>query len=85
MHKTYTDTYKIRGFTGGHWSYASNTNETHGVPSDVVPEPRVAEGDRRLGVYFLGWESIEVRPRMRHHPPPTRNSKCVLTFPDTAP
>lgn len=60
MHKTYTDTYKIRGFTGGHWSYAVNTNESHGVPINVVPEPRVAGRDRKLGVYFLGWESVEV-------------------------
>ena len=60
MDKTYTDTYKILGFTGGNWDYAINANESCGVPCSVMSEDLIPEGERRLGVYFLGWESIEV-------------------------
>ncbi len=58
MHKTYADTSKLLGYTGGHWAYALNTNDTAGVPLGVDGE--VPERERRLGVYILGWESIEV-------------------------
>lgn len=59
MHKTYTDAYKLTGFTGGNWSYALNTNSSGGALCNPA-EKMVPEGERRLGVYFLGWESIEV-------------------------
>ncbi|KAL7947627.1 hypothetical protein V8C42DRAFT_290311 [Trichoderma barbatum] len=60
MHKTFSDTYQIQGFTGGYWAYASNTNETAGAPcsnraAEAIPKPH-----RRLGVYYLGWDSIEL-------------------------
>ncbi|KAL7953426.1 hypothetical protein V8C34DRAFT_318191 [Trichoderma compactum] len=59
MHKTYSDTYQIIGFTGGYWAYALNSNETAGVPcSSAVPET-IPKPQRRLGVYYLGWDSIE--------------------------
>ena len=59
MHKTYTDTYKLLGFTGGYWAYAINTNDVSGV-SCYKPEKTVLPADQRLGLYFLGWESREV-------------------------
>lgn len=61
MHKTYVDTYQIQGFTGGYWAYAINTNETAGVSCLPPSEETVLKARRRLGVYYLGWESIEVR------------------------
>jgi hypothetical protein len=60
MHKTYLDTYKLLGFTGGDWAYAINTNETSGVPCSPSAEKVVPTRERRLAVYLLGWESIEV-------------------------
>ncbi|KAK3356563.1 hypothetical protein B0T25DRAFT_536995 [Lasiosphaeria hispida] len=60
MHKTYADTFKLVGFTGGYWAYALNTNETSGVPTAAESGEWVPEGERRLGVYVLGWESIEL-------------------------
>lgn len=60
MHKTFVDTYQIQGFTGGYWAYATNTNETAGVSCLTPGEETVPKAHRRLGVYYLGWESIEV-------------------------
>ncbi|KAH7160437.1 hypothetical protein B0J13DRAFT_541119 [Dactylonectria estremocensis] len=60
MIKTYTDTYKMLGFTGGNWGYSMNANESAGVPLRPASEDPISEGERRLGVYFLGWESIEL-------------------------
>ena len=60
MHKTYSDTYQIQGFTGGYWAYATNTNETAGVPYSTPTDETVPKSQRRLAVYYLGWESIEV-------------------------
>lgn len=61
MHKTYMDTYKIKGFVGGQWAYTINTNETSGVACSAPMEGSVPEGAQRLGIYYLGWESMEVR------------------------
>ncbi|UKZ81547.1 hypothetical protein TrVFT333_009319 [Trichoderma virens FT-333] len=60
MHKTYSDTYQIQGFTGGYWAYATNTNETAGVPCSSPAPETVPKSQRRLGVYYLGWDSIEL-------------------------
>ncbi|KAL7813089.1 hypothetical protein V8C26DRAFT_172243 [Trichoderma gracile] len=60
MEKTYSDTYKIRGFTGGHWAYVTNTNETAGVPCSTPTEEAIPISQRRLAIYYLGWESIEL-------------------------
>ncbi|RFU31630.1 hypothetical protein B7463_g4721, partial [Scytalidium lignicola] len=60
MHKTFTDTYRMQGFTGGNWTYAINTNDTNGVPLDLAKEHLVPEQERRLACYYLGWESIEL-------------------------
>lgn len=60
MHKTYSDTYQIPGFTGGYWAYALNTNETAGVPCSGPAPETIPKSHRRLGVYYLGWDSIEV-------------------------
>lgn len=59
MHKTYTDTYGMRGFEGGQWAYCSNTNDSLGGPlkSENV---QLTSDEKRLGVYVLGWESVEV-------------------------
>lgn len=59
MHKTYTDCYKMQGFVGGQWAYSLNSNHPDGVAlSDITTT--LAQDDRRLALYFLGWESIEV-------------------------
>lgn len=59
MHKTYTDCYKMQGFVGGQWAYSLNANHPDGVAlSDITTT--LAQDDRRLALYFLGWESIEV-------------------------
>jgi hypothetical protein len=60
MNKTYTDCYGMQGFTGGHWAYALNTNDTSGVVVDPAGEQLVKQEDRKLACYYLGWESVEV-------------------------
>ncbi|KAH8797349.1 hypothetical protein F5884DRAFT_815097 [Xylogone sp. PMI_703] len=61
MHKTYTDTYHILGFTGGNWAYARNTNDTSGVPLNSTKKERIVpKEERRLACYYLGWESAEL-------------------------
>ncbi|KAH7136323.1 hypothetical protein EDB81DRAFT_801951 [Dactylonectria macrodidyma] len=60
MDKTYTDTYKMLGFAGGNWAYALNANDSAGVTLGDASEHLISEQERRLGVYFLGWESIEL-------------------------
>ncbi|KAG8420158.1 hypothetical protein J3459_011341 [Metarhizium acridum] len=59
MHKTYTDAYQLTGFMGGDWAYASNTNDAVGL-SCGLPENKIPHEERRLGVYYLGWESTEL-------------------------
>ncbi|KAF4973184.1 hypothetical protein FSARC_436, partial [Fusarium sarcochroum] len=62
MHKTFTDCYKMQGFSGGNWGYASNTNFVGGE-SIAVLDPqgsRLDSQDRKLAIYLLGWESIEL-------------------------
>jgi hypothetical protein len=59
MHKTYTDCYQMQGFVGGDWGYAANTNSTGGGDVDLA-EGRLEGEQRRLAIYFLGWESVEV-------------------------
>lgn len=63
MHKTYSDTYQIEGFAGGYWGYATNTNESIGEPLSAETRVSIAEAQRRLGVYYLGWQSIEHHER----------------------
>ncbi|KAK5988347.1 hypothetical protein PT974_12498 [Cladobotryum mycophilum] len=58
MHKTYTDTYKLLGFTGGHWAYSLNSNSPTGVP--LARTEHLEVGERRLAAYLLGWESVEL-------------------------
>ncbi|KAJ4180903.1 hypothetical protein NW755_011438 [Fusarium falciforme] len=59
MHKTYTDCYQMQGFVGGDWGYAVNTNSTGGGDVDLA-EGRLEGEQRRLAIYFLGWESVEL-------------------------
>jgi len=79
MHKTYTDTYKIAGFTGGQWGYALDSNESRGRPlyGNSAFEKAVPAEERRLGVYLLGWESIEVR-LFKYPPIETREEVWVI-------
>ncbi|TFB00810.1 hypothetical protein CCMA1212_007542, partial [Trichoderma ghanense] len=56
----YSHTYPIRGFTGGYWAYATNTDETAGLPCSAPTEETVPKSQRRLAVYYLGWDSIEL-------------------------
>lgn len=58
MHKTYTDCYKMQGFVDGQWAYSLNSNHPDGV---ALSDRHVLDfDDRRLALYVLGWESIEV-------------------------
>ncbi|ENH65716.1 hypothetical protein FOC1_g10001689 [Fusarium oxysporum f. sp. cubense race 1] len=59
---TYTDCYRMQGFTGGDWGYTLNTNLVGGE-RDVLPGSwgsRLESKDRKLAIYLLGWESIEL-------------------------
>jgi len=61
MHKTYTDCYKMQRLVGGEWAYSPNANDPNGVAlSDITNT--LEQDERRLALYFLGWESIEVCP-----------------------
>ncbi|KAM0080791.1 hypothetical protein ACKRZS_007058 [Fusarium odoratissimum] len=62
MRKTYTDCYRMQEFTGGDWGYTLNTNLVGGE-RDVLPGSRgsrLESKDRKLAIYLLGWESIEL-------------------------
>lgn len=60
-HKTYTDCYRMRGFLGGDWGYSLDTNEVNGrALTGAEHRPSLEQDQRRLAIYFLGWESIEV-------------------------
>lgn len=59
VHKAYTDCDRMQGFVAGGWGYAVNTDSTEGV--SVQPEGGNSTSNKRLAVYLLGWESIEVR------------------------
>lgn len=59
VHKAYTDCDRMQGFVAGGWGYAVNTDSTEGVP--VRSDEENATSNKRLAVYLLGWESIEVR------------------------
>ena len=79
--KTFTDCYLMRGFVGGQWGYVLDGNDTNGVETngrDVSEANALQDGipgilkeeERRLAVYYLGWESTEVRsPTYRFHKP----------------
>lgn len=62
MHKTFTDCYFAKGFTGGGWAYALNSNDAEGHEIDVggTEEPLLEEKDRKLAYYIIGWDSIAV-------------------------
>lgn len=60
MHKTYTDCYFAEGFSGGNWAYAVNSNDVDEILSEAVDDKVIPEGEGRLAVYPLGWESVEV-------------------------
>lgn len=63
VHKSYTDCYKMLGFVGGDWGFATNTTsvEGHKDAGVVMSAEPLPQKDRLLSVYILGWESIEVR------------------------
>ncbi|KAK5223833.1 hypothetical protein LTR99_007856 [Exophiala xenobiotica] len=61
MHKTYTDVFGMRGFVGGQWSYCLNTNDSAGMPLSMSGEEHTLPlAKRRVAVYPLGWESVEL-------------------------
>ena len=62
MHKTFTDCYFAKGFTGGGWAYALNSNDAEGNEIDVntTEEPLIEEKDRKLAYYIIGWNTIAV-------------------------
>lgn len=49
------------GFVGGDWGFAMNTTLVQGEKlRPRSSNARLAQKDRLLSVYLLGWESIEV-------------------------
>ena len=64
MHKTFTDCYGTKGFTGGGWSYAMNSNDANGEEllgaQNVWNSTEIPEEARLLAYYCIGWDSIEV-------------------------
>ena len=60
MHKTYADCYFAKGFSGGNWAYAMNANDVDELLSGAADEKVIPEGERRLAVYPLRWESAEI-------------------------
>lgn len=60
MHKTFTDCYFAEGFTGGWWKYALNSINLEEPLAEAGEENEVKVQERRLGMYCLGWETIEV-------------------------
>jgi hypothetical protein len=45
---------------GGNWAYAVNSNDVDELLSEAVDERLISEGEGRLAVYPLGWQSVEV-------------------------
>lgn len=64
MNKTFTDCYFAKGFSGGGWGYALNSNDSegHDINVDSIAESPLKEQERRLAYYIIGWNSIAVRP-----------------------
>jgi hypothetical protein len=61
IHKAFTDCYFAKGFTGGGWSYALNSNDTDGQEiNDESSYKCLREKDRMVAWYVIGWDSIEV-------------------------
>lgn len=61
MQKSYTDCYKMLGFVGGDWRWATNTTLVGGQKTAVPkPDTSLLREDRLLSVLVMGWESIEV-------------------------
>ena len=62
MHKTFTDCYFAPGFTGGGWNYAIDSNDAEGnlITAGAGENGSIAESQRRLAYYCIGWETTEV-------------------------
>lgn len=62
MHKTFTDCYFAKGFNGGGWGYALNSNESEGkeITTDITEDSLLDEKEKKLAFYLLGWDSIAV-------------------------
>jgi hypothetical protein len=66
MHKTFTDCYFAKGFTGGGWGYALNSNESEGQEINVggAYDSLLEEKERTMAYYIIGWDSIAVRTNL---------------------
>lgn len=64
MNKTFTDCYFAKGFTGGGWGYALNSNDSDGRDVDIGTDTSLLEKERRLAYYIIGWNSIAVGPNV---------------------
>jgi hypothetical protein len=63
MNKTFTDCYFAKGFTGGGWGYALNSNDSDGRDVDIGADAsQLEEKERRLAYYIIGWNTIAVGP-----------------------
>lgn len=62
MHKTFTDCYFAKGFTGGGWGYGLNSNESEGQEIIVgsAEGSLLQEKERTMAYYIIGWNSIAV-------------------------
>ena len=66
MRKTFTDCYlsPFPGFKGGSWGFAVNGDDARGERLEDELEGLCYTKQRsqgRLALYYLGWESLEVR------------------------
>jgi hypothetical protein len=61
MHKTFTDCYLAKGFTGGGWGYAFNTTDADGIDISKTMSEQLPEIERKLAYYCIGWNSLAVR------------------------
>uniref|UniRef100_A0A093UZZ3 D-aminoacyl-tRNA deacylase n=1 Tax=Talaromyces marneffei PM1 TaxID=1077442 RepID=A0A093UZZ3_TALMA len=50
----------VMGFVGGQWTYCLNANQPEGVALSDGNPLLLNQDNRRLALYFLGWESIEL-------------------------
>ncbi|EEU41429.1 uncharacterized protein NECHADRAFT_83500 [Fusarium vanettenii 77-13-4] len=61
----HSTSYSQSGFVGGDWGYAANTNISGGGDVALV-EGRLQDEQRRLAIYFFGWESVELHEDAGH-------------------
>ncbi|OAA68828.1 hypothetical protein ISF_03203 [Cordyceps fumosorosea ARSEF 2679] len=60
VYKSNADCYKMLGFVGGDWGFATNTTLVQGDTTAGAASTSLPPEDQLLSVFVLGWESIEL-------------------------